>query len=159
SAVLHPSDQRGVVEWGAAEDPGPAGRELPSIEAGAAVCTRAWLQIAERSTIPRSDNSESFSARVRWQPVRCRIVAERQHSDLVGRRLAAIVDNLDDAISGPQGAYLGWDVESLKKDKCMSKRRHLALKLAGGLLVIWLLASYLLIPALWRIHWARHPAV
>jgi hypothetical protein len=50
-------------------------------------------------------------------------------------------------------------VESLKKDKCMSKHRHLALKLAGGLLAIWLLASYLLIPAFWRIHWARHPAV
>ena len=37
----------------------------------------------------------------------------------------------------------------------MSKHRHLALKLAGGLLAIWLLASYLLIPAVWRITFDR----
>src|ERR1700758_544298 len=44
----------------------------------------------------------------------------------------------------------------------MTKRRHLVFKLAGGLfglLVTWLLAAYLLIPAFWHVHWSRHPAV
>ena len=44
----------------------------------------------------------------------------------------------------------------------MSKRRHLILRVAGalfGVLSIWLLVSYLLIPVLWHVHWSRHPAV
>ena len=44
----------------------------------------------------------------------------------------------------------------------MSKPRHLALKLAGlflCLLTAWLFSAYLLIPAFWRIHWSKHPAV
>lgn len=41
-------------------------------------------------------------------------------------------------------------------------RRHLALKLTGalfGLLAIWLLTAYLLLPVFWHAHFSKHPAV
>ena len=44
----------------------------------------------------------------------------------------------------------------------MSKFRRLAPELTGallGLLAIWLLAAYLLVPAWWKVHWSRHPVL
>jgi hypothetical protein len=58
--------------------------------------------------------------------------------------------------------FFGGERLSLIVRFLMSKRRHLALKLAGalfGLLAIWLLVAYLLIPAFWHAHFSRHPAV
>jgi LssY-like putative type I secretion system component LssY len=44
----------------------------------------------------------------------------------------------------------------------MSEFRRLAPRLACallGLLTIWLLAAYLLVPAWWKVHWSRHPVL
>ena len=55
--VPHPNGQRGVVECAIAEDPGPAGCELPSVGADAAVRSRARHRIPERPAILRFGNS------------------------------------------------------------------------------------------------------
>jgi hypothetical protein len=44
----------------------------------------------------------------------------------------------------------------------MKKRKHWALQLIGalfGVLTIWLLTAYLLIPVFWHVRFSRHPAV
>ena len=44
----------------------------------------------------------------------------------------------------------------------MSEFRRFTPKLVGallGLLAIWLLAAYLLVPAWWKVHWSRHPVL
>jgi hypothetical protein len=46
----------------------------------------------------------------------------------------------------------------VEKDAVTHHRRHRKLRLIGGLILIWLVASYLLVPVAWEYYASHHPA-